>query len=79
MDAFRTISAFTDKSLRFESKRANEELTETEALFELTALFRPTTDGFSFTDLTIKDPSTGPTTNLRKHKLLYFITKVSVQ
>lgn len=67
MSAFKAVNAFTENSLRFESKRLKEEITDTDALFELTALFRPTTDGYSFTDLSLKDPSVGPITNLRKH------------
>lgn len=73
MNAFRVVNDFTENSLRFESKRLNEEITEKDALFELTALFRPTTDGYSFTDLSLKDPSVGPITNLRKR----FITTLS--
>lgn len=64
MSAFKAVNAFTENSLRFESKRLKEEITDTDAFFELTALFRPTTDGYSFTDLSLKDPSVGPITNL---------------
>jgi hypothetical protein len=69
-DAFKKLHTFTEQSLQFESKRLKEELTETGASFELTALFRPTTDGYAFTDMTLKDPSAGPATNLRKYLLI---------
>lgn len=67
MDAFKKLYSFTENSLRFESKRLKQKFNETETLFESSALFRPTPDGYAFTDMTLKDPSTGPLTNLRKH------------
>lgn len=66
MDAFKELHSFTENSLRFESKRLNQPFTEAEALFQLSALFRPTPDGYAFTDMTLKSSSAGPLTNLRK-------------
>lgn len=65
-DAFKKLYSFIENSLRFEANRLNQRFNESEALFELSALFRPTPDGYAFTDMTLKDSSAGPLTNLRK-------------
>ncbi|KAG2198528.1 hypothetical protein INT47_008632 [Mucor saturninus] len=64
MDAFKELYAFAENSLRFESKRLNQPITESETLYQLSALFRPTPDGYAFTDMTLKNSSAGPLTNL---------------
>ncbi|GAA5815495.1 hypothetical protein MFLAVUS_009007 [Mucor flavus] len=63
MDAFKKLYTFTENSLRFESKRLNEPFTESD-LIQLSSLFRPTADGYAFTDMVMKDPSAGPFTKL---------------
>lgn len=71
MDAFKKLYTFTENSLRFESKRLNEPFNESD-LIQLSALFRPTADGYAFTDMVLKDPSAGPYTNLREKLLCFF-------
>ncbi|KAI8971996.1 hypothetical protein BDF20DRAFT_714067 [Mycotypha africana] len=61
--AFKDLYAYINKSLSLEASRANEELKETENAVDFVSLFRPTTDGYAFSDLLIKDNSAGPKIN----------------
>lgn len=65
-NAFTQLYQFTTQRLTFEAKRLNQELESNDDVYRLTALFRPTVDGYAFTDLSLKPKDAKPITDLRK-------------
>ncbi|CAO3684686.1 unnamed protein product [Rhizopus stolonifer] len=56
MSTFKSLYQFAQDCLKFESKRLNEEI-KTESVYKTVALFRPSVDGFAFSDTTMKEKS----------------------
>lgn len=65
MSAFKSLYQFAQDCLKFESKRLNEEI-KTEGVYKTVALFRPSVDGFAFSDTTIKEKAAVSNHDLRK-------------
>ncbi|CEP18859.1 hypothetical protein [Parasitella parasitica] len=63
VDAFKKLYTYTRSSLSLEAFRFEEELEENNNVIEFISLFRPTSDGYAFTDMIAKDPSVGPISN----------------
>jgi hypothetical protein len=67
LNAFKELYAFTNDSLLLEASRMKEEISPLDdSVLEFVSLFRPTNDGYAFTDMIIKDTSKGPATDYRK-------------
>jgi hypothetical protein len=67
LNAFKELYALTNDGLALEASRMKEKLPPLdEDAFELVSLFRPTNDGYAFTDMIIKDTSQVPITDYRK-------------
>ncbi|KAI8375599.1 hypothetical protein EDC96DRAFT_571695 [Choanephora cucurbitarum] len=60
LDALRSLYVEVESSLILEASRHDEALKPSQDLFKSIALFRPTSDGYVFTDTMPKDPSAGP-------------------
>lgn len=66
LNAFNELYAQTNDSLVLEASRMTEELPPLDdSTLEHVSLFRPTNDGYAFTDTIIKDTSKGPETDYR--------------
>ncbi|KAK4513468.1 uncharacterized protein ATC70_005469 [Mucor velutinosus] len=63
LDAFKKLYTYTNHSLALEASRLEEELEENEHVVEFISLFRPTNDGYAFTDMIARDPAATPITN----------------
>lgn len=66
LDAFKKLYTYASHSLVLEASRLEEELEENEHVVEFISLFRPTNDGYAFTDMIARDPAATPITNYRK-------------
>ncbi|KAI8386855.1 hypothetical protein BD560DRAFT_443455 [Blakeslea trispora] len=60
LDALKSLFVETENSLILEALRHRETLEPSKDVFKLIALFRPTSDGYVFTDTMPKHPSAGP-------------------
>ncbi|KAL0143114.1 hypothetical protein V8B55DRAFT_1474406 [Mucor lusitanicus] len=63
LDAFKKLYTYTSHSLTLEASRLEEEIEENEHIVEFISLFRPTNDGYAFTDMIARDPAATPITN----------------
>ncbi|KAL9559787.1 hypothetical protein MBANPS3_000262 [Mucor bainieri] len=63
LDAFKKLYTYTSHSLALEASRLDEEVEENEHVVEFISLFRPTNDGYAFTDMIARDPAATPITN----------------
>ncbi|KAI8875010.1 hypothetical protein K501DRAFT_260577 [Backusella circina FSU 941] len=63
-NAFTQLYQFYTHRLKFEAKRLNQEIENTDDVYRLTALFRPTIDGYAFTDFSLKTKDAKPITDL---------------
>ncbi|KAL7324106.1 hypothetical protein PS15p_210663 [Mucor circinelloides] len=63
LDAFKKLYTYTSHSLTLEASRLEEEIEENEHVVEFISLFRPTNDGYAFTDMIARDPAATPITN----------------
>ncbi|KAI8976178.1 hypothetical protein BDB01DRAFT_803579 [Pilobolus umbonatus] len=66
-EEFKKLTTFIDTSIRLEAERNKERVPEKTERVEMIALFRPTMDGYVFSDSTMKQPSATPTTDLPNH------------
>ncbi|CEG79724.1 hypothetical protein RMATCC62417_14155 [Rhizopus microsporus] len=58
MNTFKQLYQFAQGCLKFESERLNENIQEGEqSIYKVVALFRPSVDGYVFSDTTIKEPT----------------------
>lgn len=66
MNTFKQLYQFAQDCLKFESERLNESIQEGEqSIYKVVALFRPSVDGYVFSDTTIKEPTTPANDQLR--------------
>ncbi|KAI7903629.1 uncharacterized protein BX663DRAFT_560572 [Cokeromyces recurvatus] len=56
----KNLYSFVNDSLKLEASRLKETLPNSDYIFDRISLFRPTTDGYAFTDMIVKDPNEGP-------------------
>ncbi|KAI9484125.1 MAG: hypothetical protein EXX96DRAFT_561000 [Benjaminiella poitrasii] len=63
LNLFKNLYSFINDSLTLEASRSNEVLPKSDHVFDIISLFRPTTDGYAFTDMVVKDPNAGPKTD----------------
>ncbi|PHZ16405.1 uncharacterized protein RHIMIDRAFT_61493 [Rhizopus microsporus ATCC 52813] len=73
MNTFKQLYQFTQGCLKFESERLNENIQEGERnIYKVVALFRPSVDGYVFSDTTIKEPTAPANDQLRMIHLFVY-------
>ncbi|EIE80147.1 hypothetical protein RO3G_04852 [Rhizopus delemar RA 99-880] len=64
MNTFKSLYQFAQNCLKFESNRLGEEIDNKQELYKTIALFRPSIDGYVFSDTLVKDPTSTPSHQL---------------